>query len=215
QLGIVELHRRPLGRVPRDRGLADLGQSPGDHFGLLRGSGDAVEAAEEKDRGADPGKNRQETDEGEEFQGCHGHVSGCEASACGDRSANGEWGKPVAAINMIDAAGLSWRRQSRKLPAALRRKGRRSNGDGDHKMAKAYWVACYHSISDPEALAAYAKLAAPAIAAGGGRFLARGTAAKAYEAGLLQRIVIIEFDSVERAAATHDSPAYQAALKVF
>jgi uncharacterized protein (DUF1330 family) len=82
-------------------------------------------------------------------------------------------------------------------------------------MAKAYWVACYHSISNPEALAEYAKLAGPAIAAGGGKFLARGTAAKAYEAGLLQRIVIIEFESVERAAATHDSPGYQAALKVF
>ena len=82
-------------------------------------------------------------------------------------------------------------------------------------MAKAYWVACYHSISNPEALAAYAKLAGPAIAAGGGKFLARGTAAKAYEAGLLQRLVIIEFDSVERAAATHDSPEYQTALKVF
>ena len=82
-------------------------------------------------------------------------------------------------------------------------------------MAKAYWVACYHSISNPEALAEYAKLAGPAIAAGGGRFLARGTAAKAYEAGLLQRIVIIEFDSVEHAAATHDSAGYQAALKVF
>jgi uncharacterized protein (DUF1330 family) len=82
-------------------------------------------------------------------------------------------------------------------------------------MAKAYWVACYHSISNPEALAEYAKLAGPAIAAGGGKFLARGTAAKAYEAGLLQRLVIIEFESVERAAATHDSPGYQAALKLF
>src|SRR5207247_10728778 len=99
--------------------------------------------------------------------------------------------------------------------AAPRVKGSRSNGDADRKKAEAYWVACYHSISDAEALAAYAKLGAPAMAAGGGRFLARGTAAKAYEAGLLQRIVIIEFDSVERAAATHDSPAYQAALKVF
>jgi hypothetical protein len=27
-------------------------------------------------------------------------------------------------------------------------------------MAKAYWVTCYRSISDPEKLAAYAKLAA-------------------------------------------------------
>jgi uncharacterized protein (DUF1330 family) len=82
-------------------------------------------------------------------------------------------------------------------------------------MPKAYWVACYRSISNPDALAAYAKLAAPAIAAGGGRFLARGNAAKAYEAGIAQRVVLIEFDSVERAVAAHDSEAYQAALKVF
>lgn len=82
-------------------------------------------------------------------------------------------------------------------------------------MAKAYWVACYRSISNPEALAAYAKLAGPAIAAAGGRFLARGNAAKAYEAGLTQRMVVIEFDSVERAVAAHESEAYQAALKVF
>jgi uncharacterized protein (DUF1330 family) len=81
-------------------------------------------------------------------------------------------------------------------------------------MAKAYWVACYRSVSDPEALAAYAKIAGPAIAAGGGRFLARGTAAKAYESGLTQRLVIIEFDSVEKAVAAHDSPGYQEALKV-
>ena len=82
-------------------------------------------------------------------------------------------------------------------------------------MAKAYWVACYRSVSDPDALAAYAKLAGPAIAAAGGRFLARGNAAKAYEAGLTQRIVVIEFDSVDKAIAAHDSEGYQAALKVF
>ena len=81
-------------------------------------------------------------------------------------------------------------------------------------MAKAYWVATYRSISNPDALAAYAKLAGPAIQAGGGRFLARGTAAKAYENGLQQRVVIIEFDSVERAEAAHDSPGYQEALRV-
>ncbi len=82
-------------------------------------------------------------------------------------------------------------------------------------MAKAYWVACYRSISDRDALAEYAKLAGPAISAAGGRFLARGNAAQAYEAGLTERIVIIEFDSVEKAVAAHDSPQYQAALKVF
>jgi len=81
-------------------------------------------------------------------------------------------------------------------------------------MAKAYWIAFYRSISNPDALAAYAKLAGPAIAAAGGRF-ARGNAAKAYEAGVAQRVVVIEFDSVEKAVAAHDSEGYQAALKVF
>ena len=66
-------------------------------------------------------------------------------------------------------------------------------------MAKAYWVVSYREIKDPDKLAAYAKLAGPAIEAGGGRTLARGTAVKAYEAGQLQRTVLIEFDSVEQA----------------
>ena len=79
-------------------------------------------------------------------------------------------------------------------------------------MAKAYWVATYRSISNPDALAAYAKLAGPAIAAGGGRMLARGIPAQVYEAGLQQRTVLIEFDSVEAARAAHDSPAYQEAM---
>ena len=79
-------------------------------------------------------------------------------------------------------------------------------------MAKAYWVATYRSISNPDALAEYAKLAGPAIQAGGGRFLARGGTAKTYEAGIAQRTVLIEFESVAKAIATHDSPGYQAAL---
>jgi uncharacterized protein (DUF1330 family) len=81
-------------------------------------------------------------------------------------------------------------------------------------VAKAYWIACYREISDPAKLAAYAKLAGPAIEAGGGRFLARSLAAKAYEDGKLDRTVLIEFDSVEQAIALHDSDAYQAALAV-
>jgi uncharacterized protein (DUF1330 family) len=81
-------------------------------------------------------------------------------------------------------------------------------------MAKAYWVATYRSISDTEALAGYAKLAGPAIQGAGGKFLARGTAAKAYEAGIVQRVVIVEFDSVDQAVAAHDSPGYQEALRV-
>jgi uncharacterized protein (DUF1330 family) len=79
-------------------------------------------------------------------------------------------------------------------------------------MAKAYWITCYREVTDPAKLAAYAKLAGPSIEAGGGRFLARGTAARAYEAGQSERTVIIEFESVERAIAAHDSPSYKAAL---
>jgi uncharacterized protein (DUF1330 family) len=80
-------------------------------------------------------------------------------------------------------------------------------------MAKAYWIGCYRSISDPAALAEYAKLAGPAIIAAGGRFLARGGTAKTYEAGIDQRTVLIEFDSVAQAIAAHDSPGYQVALQ--
>jgi uncharacterized protein (DUF1330 family) len=81
-------------------------------------------------------------------------------------------------------------------------------------MAKAYWVAIYRSVSNPDALAEYAKLAAPAIAAGGGKFVVRGMPSKVYEAGINQRTVIIEFPSVAAATATHDGAGYQAALKV-
>lgn len=79
-------------------------------------------------------------------------------------------------------------------------------------MTKAYWISAYHEIHDEEKLAAYAKLAGPAVAEGGGTFLARGMAAAAYEAGLMQRTVVVEFESVDAAVACHDSPAYQAAL---
>jgi uncharacterized protein (DUF1330 family) len=41
----------------------------------------------------------------------------------------------------------------------------------------------------------------------------RGMPAKTYELGQMERVVVIEFDSVEKAIATHDSPGYQAALK--
>jgi uncharacterized protein (DUF1330 family) len=84
---------------------------------------------------------------------------------------------------------------------------------GAAAMPKGYWVTVYRSISDPQKLAAYAELAPPAIAPFGGRYLARGTASVAYEAGLKQRIVISEFPSVEKAIAAHDSPAYQRALE--
>lgn len=79
-------------------------------------------------------------------------------------------------------------------------------------MPKAYWVSTYRAVTNADKLAAYAKLAGPALVAGGGRFLARGEPAVVYELGLKQRTVVIEFESVEQAVAAHDSAAYQAAL---
>jgi uncharacterized protein (DUF1330 family) len=81
-------------------------------------------------------------------------------------------------------------------------------------MAKAYWVACYRSISNVVAREAYTQLAIPAVLAAGGRYLARGLPAKTYEAGLDMRTVLVEFDSLAQAIAAYESPGYQAALAV-
>ncbi len=81
-------------------------------------------------------------------------------------------------------------------------------------MAKAYLICFYRSISNSEALQAYAKLAGPAMQAAGGRFLVRGTPGKTFEQGLNQRTIVLEFDSLDRAVAAYQSEAYQAAFKL-
>lgn len=81
-------------------------------------------------------------------------------------------------------------------------------------MAKGYWICFYRSVSNPNAVAEYAKLAGPAIQGGGGKFLARGNPSKTYEAGKDQRTVVIEFESVEKAKSTFESAAYQAACRL-
>lgn len=80
-------------------------------------------------------------------------------------------------------------------------------------MAKGYWVNTYREIHDPDKLAAYAELAGPAVEEYGGKFIVRATATKAYEAGVAERTVVVEFASVEDAIACHDSDGYQAALQ--
>ncbi|MFI8266734.1 MULTISPECIES: DUF1330 domain-containing protein [unclassified Streptomyces] len=81
-------------------------------------------------------------------------------------------------------------------------------------MPKGYWVSVYRTISDPEKLAAYNELAGPAVQAGGGRLLARDGRVVAYDAGLAERTILIEFDSFEQAVAARESAAYQEALAV-
>jgi uncharacterized protein (DUF1330 family) len=78
-------------------------------------------------------------------------------------------------------------------------------------MAKAYWVATYRGIRDPAAMAAYASVSRPALEAAGGRVLARGMPAIVFELGMNERVVLIEFSSVEAAKAAYESPAYQKA----
>ena len=81
-------------------------------------------------------------------------------------------------------------------------------------MKKGYWVVSYRSVSDQTALQKYGQLAMPAIEAGGGRTLVRtADAIEPREAGLKQRVVVMEFESFEKALATYNSAAYQAALQ--
>lgn len=78
---------------------------------------------------------------------------------------------------------------------------------------KGYWVVAYRSISDETAVKAYAALAGPAIRLLGGRLLT-GPAGQveAHEAGLPQRVVVVEFDSYEVGMAAYKNEAYQKAL---
>jgi uncharacterized protein (DUF1330 family) len=78
----------------------------------------------------------------------------------------------------------------------------------------AYWINTFTEISDEEKLARYVELAGPAMLAGGGRFLARGNPAHAFEGATTLRTTLIEFDSVAAAVDTYRSAAYQRALEV-
>ncbi|MEV0202208.1 DUF1330 domain-containing protein [Nonomuraea sp. NPDC050691] len=80
-------------------------------------------------------------------------------------------------------------------------------------MPKGYWVSVYPTITDPEGLGVYNELAGLAVKAAGGRTFARGgSRVVAHEAGIAERVVLIEFDSFEQAVAAYESAAYQEAL---
>ena len=80
-------------------------------------------------------------------------------------------------------------------------------------MAKAYWVVTYRSVKNEKAWAEYVRLAGPALTGAGGRFLVGGMPAKTWESGMNQRVVLVEFDSLQKAIAAHDTPAYKEALR--
>ncbi|HEX6468002.1 MAG TPA: MFS transporter [Streptosporangiaceae bacterium] len=111
------------------------------------------------------------------------------------------------AITTLTSLALARRRSSVTNPQV-----RCTHPNTGGSMPKGYWVSVYRTISDPEKLAAYNKLAPPAVEAGGGRVLVRGGRVVAHDAGIAERTVLIEFDSFEQAVAAHESAAYQEAL---
>jgi uncharacterized protein (DUF1330 family) len=142
----------------------------------------------------------------------------------------------VAAVNVFDRSDIRQRNNCHEVDAAIRSRRVRDKGracvgpllygtlrnyDREGRpeakrisVPKAYWIATYRSIRDPQAIAEYAKLAGPAIWSAGGRNIVRGTPAKTLEEGLDLRTVVIEFDSVASALAAYESPAYQSARKI-
>jgi uncharacterized protein (DUF1330 family) len=70
-------------------------------------------------------------------------------------------------------------------------------------------------ITDPAGYEEYRKLVAPALQKYGGRFIVRGGPVHCLE-GQWQpkRVVVVEFDSVERAKAFSDAPEYAQAKSI-
>ncbi|GAB4261168.1 MAG: DUF1330 domain-containing protein [Pararhodobacter sp.] len=78
-------------------------------------------------------------------------------------------------------------------------------------MPKALWIA-HVEVTDPVAYARYAEGAGPAIAAHGGKFIARAARYVTLEGADRARHVVGVFPSLEAAEACYHSPEYQAAL---
>ena len=79
-------------------------------------------------------------------------------------------------------------------------------------MPKGYMISAHRSEADPVKRAAYLEIAEDALIAAGGRFLAKGGKVVAKENGIVQRTVLIEFDSFDAAVAAYESEGYQKAL---
>ena len=80
-------------------------------------------------------------------------------------------------------------------------------------MRKGYWIITFRSVNDATKLSRYVELAAPVLQAGGARFVVRGLPAKVYEAGVPERTVVIEFESVAKAIEVYESAAYQKSVQ--
>ena len=80
-------------------------------------------------------------------------------------------------------------------------------------MPKGYWIITFRSVTDASKLDRYIELAAPVLSAAAVRFVVRGMPAKVYEAGVQERTVVIEFESVEKAIEVYESAEYQKSVE--
>ena len=72
------------------------------------------------------------------------------------------------------------------------------------------YVVAEEDVTDPAGFQKYAAQVPPTIAAFGGHYVVRGGRTDALEGAAPQRFVIVTFESMQKARAWYDSPAYAA-----
>ena len=79
---------------------------------------------------------------------------------------------------------------------------------------KAYWIAVYKDMKNPENIKKYAQKASPAIKKYNGTILARGGKVETIEGNPSPRTVLIQFPTMEEALKCYHSNEYQDAMKI-
>ena len=79
---------------------------------------------------------------------------------------------------------------------------------------KAYWIATYKDMKNPENIKRYAEKASPIIKKYNGIILARGGRVKTIEGNPSPRTVLIQFPTMDDALKCYNSPEYQEAMKI-
>ena len=79
---------------------------------------------------------------------------------------------------------------------------------------KAYWIATYQDLKNPENIKRYAEKASPIIKKYNGIILARGGRVKTIEGNPSPRTVLIQFPTMDNALKCYNSPEYQEAMKI-
>jgi uncharacterized protein (DUF1330 family) len=81
-------------------------------------------------------------------------------------------------------------------------------------MMKAYWIAVYKDLQNPENIKKYAEKALPAIKKHNGIILVRGGKVETIEGNPSPRTGLIEFPTMNDALKCYNSSEYQDAMKI-